>query len=100
MSELQIRQAEQTLRELAETFGRSSEIAEQFQRDGFRPELWDQLERIDQRKKELASNARFLAVHGGSEHDVFSIIAAAERCEREEDRLFIRAFWEDLGMPG
>ena len=100
MSEKDLRRAEQTLHALADTFGRPSPVVVQFQRDSFHPELWDQLERIEAKKHELASSARRLATHGANQDDVRALLAAADRCEREEDHLFIRAYWEDVGAAG
>jgi cytochrome c556 len=100
MSAQDIRRAEQTLHALADAFGRPSPVVAQFERDFFHPELWDQLERIEAKKHELASSARLLAAHGANQDDVRAILAAADRCEREEDRLFIRAYWEDMGAAG
>jgi len=56
-----------------------------------------QLERIDRKKHELARHARSLVSFGGTSDDVHAVLAAAERYEREEDKLFVRAFWEDVG---
>jgi hypothetical protein len=100
MSELEIRGAEQTLRALADAFDRPSAVAAQFQREGFRPELWDQLDRLERRKHELADSARTLANRGASRGDVVALLNTAKRYEREEDKLFVRAFWEDMGAPG
>ena len=100
MSELEIRGAEQALRALADAFDRPSQVAAQFQRDGFRVDLWDQLDRLERRKHELADSARELASRGATRDDVTDVLEAARRYEREEDRLFVRAFWEDMGAAG
>ena len=97
MSELEIRRAEQALRALADAYGRPSQVTTQFQRDGFHPELWEQLERIDRAKQKLARSARELAYRGANQRDVVAILDAAKRCEGEETKLFVRAFWEDVG---
>jgi hypothetical protein len=75
-------------------------VAAQFQRDGFRVELWDQLDRLEKKKHELADSARLLALRGASRRDVDDIMSTAKRYEHEEDKLFVRAFWEDMGAAG
>jgi hypothetical protein len=100
MSEREIRRAEQTLRALADAFDRPSQVAVQFEQDGFRPELWDQLDRLERQKRALARSARQAAARGASRQDVHAILDAARKFEREEDKLFARAFWEDVGAAG
>jgi hypothetical protein len=100
MSQHEIRRAEQRLHALADAYAKPSPLIAQFQRDFFRPELWDQLDRIEARKRQLASSARFLADHGATQSDVRELLAQADRCERDEERVFTRAYWEDVGAAG
>lgn len=97
------------LRGLADTIDRPSEVAALLEREGWRPELWDALERMEKRRAEMARVLRSRAAElesGARSRDepllaeLNEIVEVVERCEREEERIFVRAFWQDLGGGG
>lgn len=97
------------LRALAETIDRPSEVAALLEREGWRPELWDSLEQMDKMRAEMARSLRRRAAEiesgvrsqdGPMLAELHSIIERIDRYEREEERIFVRAFWQDLGGGG